>query len=394
MTEPGDVVEVRPEAMVAGGDALARTGDGRVVFVTGALPDERVRAEVREQKRDYWRAVAVEVLDPSPHRVAPPCPGVAAGCGGCQWQHVAVDAQLALKVDVVRDALRRLGRIETPPLGPAVALPATGYRTSARFGVERADGRLGFRRFHGHDLVDPAPCLVIHPALADLVGRVRAPKATEVTLRTGARTGDRLVYATPSARGIDVPDGVVIADRQTKGHFVEEAAGRRWRISAPSFFQVRPDGADALGRLVGEWAGPGDGRAALDLYAGVGLFAGVLLDRGWRVAAVEAAKPAVTDARHNLSGAHVVRSRVEDYDPSPASLVVADPARSGLGRAGVAVVAAARPETVVLVSCDPAALGRDTLLLSEVGYVLEEAVPVDLFPHTFHIEVISRFRRQ
>lgn len=389
---PEGVVELVAERMVAGGDALARDGSGRVVFLAGALPGERVNARLTDIRRDFARATVVDVLDASPDRVVPPCPAVAAGCGGCQWQHIAPDAQARFKAGVVRDALSRLGRIVDPPVDDTIVLPARGYRTTARFGVD-ATGHLGFRRFHGHDLVDPSACLVVHPAIAEMMAASRFPGADEVTLRVGARTGERLAFVDRRARHVTAPDGVVIADRRHDGHYHEEVAGRRWRISARSFFQVRPDGADTIAGIVADRAGPGNGRDAYDLYAGVGLFAGVLAGLGWAVTAVESSAAAVADARHNLGGATVIRAAVADFRPRPVTLVVADPGRDGLGRGGAAVVAGANPETVVLVSCDPAALGRDARLLAGAGYTLIRSTPVDLFPHTFHIEVVSEFRR-
>lgn len=396
MTEPsevGDEVELVATAMVAGGDALARLDDGRVVFITGALPDERVRVAVTEKRRDFLRGQTIAVVEPSSNRVAPPCPAVAAGCGGCQWQHVSVGGQRDLKEAVVVDALRRIGHIEDVDLRPTVTLPATGYRTTARMHV-REGGRLGFRRFHGHDVVDASDCLIVHPGLADLIAVGRFPRAKDVTLRIGARTSERLTYADPSAADAVVPDDVVVTDRRRPGYYHEEAAGRRWRISARSFFQARPDGADALARVVGDAAGDGDGRTAIDLYAGVGLFAGVLVDRGWSVVAVEGNRGAAADARHNVRDARVVHADVTSWNPRPAAVVVADPSRAGLGVAGAAVVAGCHPETVVLVSCDPAALARDARLLSGHGFDLRAATLVDLFPHTFHIEVIGEFSRR
>lgn len=393
MTEIGDEVELLATAAVAGGDALARLDDGRVVFVTGALPGERVRVAVTEKRRDFLRGRAVVIHEPSADRMSPPCPAVAAGCGGCQWQHVSVAGQRHLKEQIVVDALRRIGRVESVPLQPTVALPATGYRTTAKLHVGE-DGSLGFLRFHGHDIVDTSACLVVHPGLADLISTARFPRAKTVTLRIGARTGERLAYADPSAADAAVPDDVVVTDRRRGGSYHEQAAGRRWRISARSFFQSRPDGADALARVVAGAAGVGDGRTAVDLYAGVGLFTGALVDLGWSVVAVEGHRTAAADARHNVPAARVIHDDVTSWKPRPAALVVADPSRAGLGPRGVNVVAGCRPERVVLVSCDPASMARDVRLLAGHGFELRSTTVVDLFPHTFHIEAISEFSRR
>jgi 23S rRNA (uracil1939-C5)-methyltransferase len=379
-------VEVVATAMAAGGDAIARDSDGRVVFVTGALPGERVRARITTAKKDFAKAAVVEVLDPSPDRVAPPCPALAAGCGGCGWQHVAVDAQRRLKRAIVVDALRRLARLPDADdrVDGGLALAADGYRTTVRLAVDH-DGRVAYRRHASHDLVAVGDCLVLHPLLADRLAD-RFPGAAEVTLRCGARTGEVLVHPHPGD-----PD---------RPWFHEAAAGRRWRVSAESFFQVRPDGADALADIVVGAAGERVA-TAVDLYAGVGLFAGVLsARRGARVVAVEGAPSAVDDAAVNLADieGELVEADVTRWRPSGAAVgvdvVVADPTRHGLGSRGADVVAACDPATVVLVSCDPAALGRDARLLDERGYGLERATPVDLFPHTTHVEVVSRFVRR
>ena len=369
--------------MAAGGDAVARDDDGRVVFITGALPGERVRAELTEERRDYARSRLIEVLDPSPLRVASTCPELDRGCGGCQWQHVAVEGQRELKAGIAADALRRFGRIDPVPLQPTVALPPEGYRTSVRAAVE--DGRAGYRRGRTHDVVTVDGCMVAHPLVAEMLVDGRYPGAHEVVLRCGARTGERLAAMVPAGGPALVPDDV------RSDHLHELAAGRRWRVSARSFFQGRPDGADALAALVARAADEMEASTrAVDLYSGVGLFAGVLADRGWSVTAVEGTASSVADARTNLGEAvSVVRSDVNRWAPTPADLVVADPSRDGLRKRGVAVIAATGAARVVLVSCDPAAAGRDAGLLAAAGYDLTAVTPVDLFPHTTHVEVVA-----
>ena len=203
-------------------------------------------------------------------------------------------------------------------------------------------------------------------------------------------TQERLVSTTPAKVKIRVP-GDVRTD-----HLHEFAAGRLWRVSARSFFQSRPDGVDALASLVADAADElGAASSAIDLYSGVGVFAGVLAAKGWSVTAVEGTSSAVDDARVNLRdlGVAVVRSDVRRWTPTSADLVVADPSRAGLGGRGVAVIAASQARRVVLVSCDAASLGRDAGLLEAVGYSLTSVTPVDLFPHTFHVEVVTVFDR-
>ena len=295
-------LELVPTGMVAGGAALARDDGGRVVFVDGALPGERVVARVTEERKDFARAVAVEVREPSPDRVAPPCAALAAGCGGCTWQHVAAEAQERLKAGIVVDALRRIGRLADPPAPTTVPLAGPALRTTARLAVT-ADGRVGHRR-RGNDDAGAAvatdACLAVHPLLEELVVDGRYPGAGEVLLRVGVASGERLVQVRTGAADVRVPsDVVVVAQGDGRPAFVhEEVAGRRFRVSAGSFFQPGPVAAEglvaAVSAAVGESLPAGGGGHLVDAYAGVGLFASVLgATRGARVTAVESDRAAV-----------------------------------------------------------------------------------------------------
>lgn len=394
------MIEVRTTGVAAGGAAVARDEGGRVVFVRGALPGERVEATLTGEHKSYATADLTAVLDPATTRAEPPCPHVADGCGGCDWQHVEPGAQPDLRAAIVRDALARIGGIERPHVGAGRSLPTEGFRTVARGSV--VDGRFAFRRWHSHDPLAVASCLVCHPLVAEVIEEGRFPGARSVTIRAGARTGERLVVVDPTGEGVVVPDDVVVVGRDElrRGHrswYHEEVGGRTWRVSAASFFQCRADGADVLVdevRQAAERVAP-HAESLVDLCAGVGLFAGTVAgDRP--VTAVERDRSAVVDARHNLAGtaARIVRASMESWRPGRADLVVADPPRTGLGRAGAAGVAATRAAGVVLVSCDPGALGRDVKLLAGTGYRHAGSTLVDLFPHTSHVEAVSGFVRE
>jgi 23S rRNA (uracil1939-C5)-methyltransferase len=397
----GTRLTVQTSGLAAGGDALARDADGRVVFVTGALPDEQVGVELTEQRRDYARGQVVEVLGASPHRVEPPCPHVARGCGGCDLQHADPLAQPAMKRAMVVDALRRLGRVPEPDVRLDVALPSAAYRTTVRAAV--VGSRAGFRRRRSHDVVDVDSCLVAHPLLQELLVDGRFGAADEVTLRAGAHTGERLVIVAPTVGEVSVPDDVVVvgADEIRRGAtaaYHEVVAGHRFRISARSFFQANPFGAERLVEVVRAEAGDAllDADAVVDAYSGVGLLAAtVAAGDGRDVTAVEWARSAVADAEHNLDdrAVTVVRADVARWRAVPADVVIADPSRSGLGPGGVEVLAATGARRLVLVSCDVAALGRDTALLAQQGFDLMRATLVDLFPHTHHAEVVALFDR-
>lgn len=397
----GDRVELDIERTVAGGAGLAREDGGRVVLVDGALPGERVRVRITRSKPRMAEGATLEVLTAAPDRVEPPCPERLAGCGGCDLQHASVALQRELKVGIVSDALTRIGRLPEVPVEPGEQLGADGFRTVLRCGV--VGDRAGLRHRRSNEVRALAGCLVAHPLVEEVIREGRFPGAEEVTIRVGARTGDRMVLVAPTARGVEVPPDVVVvgADELAGGPgdhpaaIHEVVARRRFRISAGSFFQARPDGAEALVRAVGRALGPFDPVSdhLVDLYGGVGLFTAGLGARGATL--VERSEHAVADARVNLAelGAQVVRSKVERWHPGAADVVVADPARAGLGREGAEVVAATGARRVALVSCDPAALARDARLLVDAGYEALGVELVDMFPHTHHVEAVTAFRR-
>jgi 23S rRNA (uracil1939-C5)-methyltransferase len=380
-------VELSATRVVAGGDALARAPDGRIALVDGALPGERVRVEVTSDRPDHLRARVLEVLDASPDRVEPPCAYARAGCGGCGWQHVAPAAQAGLKLEIMRDALARIARLENPPLTAPVVLPDTGFRTTVRTLVR--DGRPAFRRHHSHDPVLVDTCLVAHPAIDALLREGHFGRAREVTLRVGVGTGQRAARADPARCRLDLPSDV---EQGPSAHVHEVIDGSTLRVSINAFFQSRADGAEVLARLVRNAVG--HDRTVVDLYSGVGLFAATV-DEPRRVIAVERGRAAIADAKHNLRDrpARVVGADVGRWKGTKADVVIADPSRTGLGKDGARTVVACEPERVVLVSCDAAALARDVGLLASAGYAPVAMTLVDLFAHTPHIECVTVLER-
>jgi 23S rRNA (uracil1939-C5)-methyltransferase len=372
---------LQPEKMAAGGDAIARAADGKVVFVRGALPGERVAVEIVDSRKDFSRAVVVDVLEPSPARIIPPCPALAHGCGGCAWQHVDPAEQLRLKVGIATDALVRIGHLPGAAVRAGGGVPPFGYRTTLRLAVD-VDGRVGLRAASRHDVVPLDDCLVAHPRLAELLPALRAG-GDEVFLRVGVAGGERVAIG-EGLRGLP-PD--VTVGRRAAVH--EDVAGARLRVSAGSFFQSGPAAAELLVAEVGAAAGSVEA-GTVDLYGGVGLFSAAL--RVPSAVVVESSSTACADARANLGDDAVVqRTTVEKWTPRRAPLVVADPARTGLGSTVVSKIAATKASRVVLVSCDAAALGRDAALLVDAGYAHGVTTVLDLFPNTPHLEAVTVF---
>lgn len=383
--------------VATGGDGIGHAPDGRIVFVDGAVIGDVVDIAVTRERRSMLDGVVADVTTASPDRVEPPCPHVARGCGGCGWQHVSVDGQRRAKVRLVQESMRRLGRVDAPvTLGPD--LPTDGFRTTMRM-VATPDG-VGFRAARSHDIVPVDSCLVAHPRLAELISRPDLWRdlqpGTEITLRVAAHSGERAVSVHgPTPRGWTLPDTAVwsTASSEPPPVLVEHAAGRDLFTSLTSFFQTRSDGAVALVEVVRRLGGEAWGSGHLvDLYGGVGLFAATLGD-GMTTTLVESAASSVADARTNLDG-HVVRSRTERWRPESRdrnpTVVVADPPRAGLHRDVVTTLVDFGPEVLVTVHCDAASHGRDVGRLVAAGFDVDEVVLVDLFPHTPHVELVSR----
>ncbi|MDX6739736.1 class I SAM-dependent RNA methyltransferase [Actinocorallia sp. A-T 12471] len=468
-----DLLELEVGAVGHGGFCVARH-EGKVVFVRHALPGELVRARVTEETKTFVRADAVEILKPSPDRVQAPCEFAGPGrCGGCDWQHVALPAQRALKADVIAEQLHRLAgidrpvhveEVEVPPLytedgEPLAAAPGLGWRTRVQFAVDH-DGGVGLRKHRSHDLEYIDRCLIAHPGV-EMIGIERHmwPGASGVEGVVSAGTGDRLVVISePKGRRgrparvpqLDVPVRVVKPERPQRHQdrqqerqqgqrravvpFVrEEAAGRLWQVTGSGFWQVHPAAADTLVKAVLEALEPKPGEIALDLYCGVGLFAGVLGERVGRdglVVAVETGNQAVRDAKFNLKDlpqVSVEQGKVEDVlatlefgAQAPAAkaragraqpkrgaaqghrggsrvrgadITVLDPPRAGAGEKVVDEIARRTNRKIAYVSCDPATLARDLKYFSARGWVLETLRAFDLFPQTSHVECVASLVR-
>lgn len=383
--------ELEVDRIAAGGDGLGTGPDGRVVFVPGSVPGDRLTVGVVQQKKQFIRGRVDEILQPSPDRVDAPCPHVAQGCGGCDWQHISADAQSRLRVDLVLDALRRIAKIDDLDVAAGPALSPLGYRTTARLAI--TNGRAGFRRRRSNYVLVPDSCLVLHPALDELSAAGTFGSAEEVVLRVGARTGEIMVHvAAGSVDGMSLPAGVILSTIDDPASLTEIVGGHRFTMSGPSFFQCRPEGAEVMVDLVAQAISGFDG-PLVDAYAGVGLF-GALLGQDRLLTSVESSPSSVADSRTNLpEHAVIVESDVEQWKPTNAAAVIADPARSGLGAKGVEVLAGTGAAVIALVSCDVASMARDVGLLSGAGYQPEWARTIDLFGHTSHVEVVTRLVR-
>ncbi len=405
-----DVVELTVGAIAAGGGCVARAPDGRVVFVRHSLPGERVRARITSETGSFLRADAVEVLEASTERVAPPCAHAGPGrCGGCDFQHVALPAQRVLKEDLVAEQLSRLAGLELRvPVEEVPGAPAgLGWRTRVSFAVDR-EGRTGLHRHRSHDIeaVDRCP---IATASVDSVGVGSVPwtGAGRIEVMASPDGGLPVVLVEAGKGGLRsdpaIAAGLVSGRRTLRApdHVVFEVLGRRFTVHAGVFWQVHPGAATALTRAVLEGADVQSGERVADLYAGAGLFSvGLALAVGptGSVTAVERSAAACADLRRNAAGlgqVEVVRGAVTGAVVARRlgrpDLVVLDPPRAGAGRPVIEALAGLdpAPRRIAYVSCEPAAFARDLRILLDAGWSLGALRAFDLFPMTEHVELVG-----
>lgn len=365
-------------------DPSGRSTETRVVFVRHAVPGERVVVEVTEGTDGdrFWRGDAVEVLDPSPDRVTPPCPYAGPGrCGGCDFQHVSLERQRDLKASVVREQLARLAKLDVPVVvEPVVVEPVEGdehglrWRTRVQF-AETPRGEPGMRLHRSHKVIPVDDCLIARK--------------------------DARVVPPPGAPPVGVAEpGATVVQRVATGRYGEH----EYAVAADGFWQVHPGAPRVLVETVLSMLEPRPGEKVMDLYSGVGLFTRFLADAvgpGGRVVAVEGDRTATRHARDNLAGCRGVsvecgsvdRVLAASYD-EPFDLVILDPPREGARRTVVEQVADRAPRAVAYVACDPAALARDLATFAELGYPLKALRAFDLFPMTQHVECVALLERR
>ncbi|MFI9238065.1 class I SAM-dependent RNA methyltransferase [Streptomyces sp. NPDC053079] len=423
----GEEYEVEVGPVAHGGHCVARTESGRVLFVRHALPGERVVARVTEGEETsrFLRADAVEVLEASKDRVEAPCPFSGPGkCGGCDWQHAKPGAQRRFKGEVIAEQLKRLAGLTPEEAGwDGTVMPAEGdklpagevpaWRTRVQYAID-AEGHAGLRKHRSHEVQVIDRCLIAAPGVTELgIEKREWPQIASVEAIAASGSADRQVILTPKPGGrlpiveLDKPVSVLrVGEKDKQVHrvhgrpFVRERADERtYRVGEGGFWQVHPQAADTLVKAVMQGLMPRKGDMALDLYCGVGLFAGALGERVGEKGAVlgiESGKRAAEDARHNLQDLDRVRiehGKVEQVLPrtgiDSVDLVVLDPPRAGAGKQTVHHLASLGARRIAYVACDPAALARDLKYFAEVGYRVVKLRAFDLFPMTHHVECVA-----
>jgi 23S rRNA (uracil1939-C5)-methyltransferase len=390
----GEVVELVIHGLTASGSAVGRHESGLTLFVGYALPGERVRVRIRDDKGRYAFADLLEILTTSPERIAPPCPHFGQGrCGGCDWQHIDYSAQLHFKQQIVAEQLKRIGHLPDIPVEEVHPSPdQLHYRLHATF--RHQDGHLGFISTDDRSPYWIDTCQIIEPALQaaldDSSLRHAIPPVDRVRLITD---GERVsVHHQPA--GTDRVD----PSSQAQPAVFPEVLGVRFRVSPGSFFQANRAQAETLVRYALEMLRLVPEDRVIDVYCGVGLFTVFAADVVHRVLGIEQSTAAVRDARYNTRRFGNVRilegdaaSRLLDLRDYAASVVIVDPPRAGLAPEVIQAIAAQHPQRWLYVSCDPTTFARDARMIVDRGYQLVRVKPVDMFPQTHHIELIALF---
>lgn len=453
-------IDVELTDLAYGGDAVGRY-EGRVLFVPGGIPGERVRVEIVEERRGHARADLLEILRPVPERVEPLYPELIDS--GCQWQHIAYPAQLTWKAHIVRQLLVRIGKQPDALVHPTLGMPAGTspwhYRNIAQFAIS-LEGAVGMRHTESHNIEDLEEYALFHPALDILYQRIRnklfdyfgesigqmlqgftirgaigavergqtypsdTPRAIEEPVKAvpslislQARPGSsieepeslaqELMTSAPGIVGVIIERvggryGHVVAGQE---FLTDVVLGRRFRVSADSFFQVNLPQATVLIEQAITMLEPQRSEIVLDGYSGVGLFSAFLAARASRVVAIESQPSAVMDARanatlNNQNNITTLEGTLErllgqiHYRRERLDLALVDPPRAGCHPKALQALQALGPRAICYVSCDPSTLARDIATLCASGrYELVFAQPIDMFPQTYHIECMALLAR-
>ncbi|MBQ3379613.1 MAG: 23S rRNA (uracil(1939)-C(5))-methyltransferase RlmD [Clostridia bacterium] len=439
-----EIMEVYISSVTLEGMGIARLESGFVIFVWGGAPDERAEVLIMKVQKSFAYAKITRIIKPSPARVKPECPYFGL-CGGCAFWHLSYEAELKIKRDAVYNNIKKLGGVDFPSLEIIGSENAQRYRNKAQFPIKRArDGRLiiGFYRRRSHDVVDLSDCLIQSPHVFAAAGAVRryieetgesvydeaAHKGSirHVFAREGRASGDVEIVVVINAdklhdegrlvqilkERITGLSGVVININKEKTNVIMGERSRllwgrdeirdtigeiEFIIPHRSFYQVNPSQTRVLYETAVNMLAPLKNETVLDLYCGAGTISAYIARRAGRVIGVEVVEDAVKVAKKNArsNGLENCEFYCGDAGETAARLIreglkidalCVDPPRKGLDEGALKAIAGLSPERIAYVSCDPATLGRDIKRLSDNGYVLKNAVAVDMFPKTGNIE--------
>jgi len=425
---------------------------GKAIFVPFVLAGESIEASITEQKPGFARAMVDTVIDPSPHRIQPACPYFSR-CGGCHYQHAGYEHQLEIKKEILRESLRRTAKLELPFDIEVHPSPPWNYRNRSRLQVQVSPPfAVGYFKLASHELLEVEECPISSPLINRGIAALwqsghagKVPQGVreveffanaddtqllvDVRCAGSARRSAVRTWAEEFRAALAEIAGVVAfrepnpGDRKTGAQEILVAAGAQnltyqtqraaYRVSAGSFFQTNRHLTDELVKIV---AAGQSGQLALDLYAGVGLFSTALACDFRHIVSVEMSQTSAADLFYNRSpngevksataeqylagaekavrvGRDAGKSAILAHELNKPDLVVVDPPRSGLGERVARLLANVGAPRIAYVSCDPATLARDLVILFAAGYQTEQVHMLDLFPQTYHLESVVHLVR-
>lgn len=388
----GDIIEVRVEKIVPRGFGLA-FAENLTVLTPLTAPGDKLRVRIVELKKRMAFGEIVEILDGGPRRIEPPCKYFGK-CGGCDFQQMSYQEQLAAKIGIVRDCLHRIGKIEYEGEIPMIESPNEfGYRSRARWHLDRPERKIGYFRRDSHDVIDITACPILTPGLQSTVEYTRENLDWDGIWRDEAQI--------EAATGEDGRVSLFSNDMvEPTAELTFAVNGDSYAFSAQAFFQANKF---LIGELIETAIGGATGRKAFDLYSGVGLFALPLSRHFEKVFAVEEHPVSVRFAQKNIENAglanvELVESSVGPYlkanQDRDVDFVLIDPPRSGTEKQTIPLIVRLNPKEISYVSCEPSILARDLRILLDAGYRIEKMTAIDLFPQTHHIETIVRLIKQ
>lgn len=404
--------DITLEKLTYGGEAMGRLPDGRAVFVPFGLPGENVRVELTEDRKNFARGKLLEVIQAAPQRIQAKCKHFGL-CGGCHYQNLSYENQLQAKTEILSDQLKRIGKIENPPVKPMVPSPLEwNYRNHVQFHLT-AEGKLGFINSKGNSSFPIEECHLPETSIDTFWPELQFESNRDierVSLRAGQHEELLVVLESESP---ETPELEIEADVSVVHLFDEHAvvmAGQDYltlnildkdfHVSAASFFQINTLMAEKMIQHLITCLPVSSSSTLLDVYCGVGLFSKFFASKCERVIGIESSKSACEDFEINLDefdNVELYEGAAEEILPALArqivylSHMIIDPPRAGVEKQTLDAILLIKPQVIAYVSCDPATLARDAARLIVGGYRLAEVTPFDLFPQTYHIESISIF---
>lgn len=419
------MIEVTVEKLIYGGKGLARHG-GLTIFIPGVIPGERVSVEIKKKRKGFAEAELIEVINHSSDRIIPPCKGEEE-CTGAHWPYISYHAQLRFKEEILLETLRKIGKVEPRNILPIIPSPSTDhYRLRVQFNVRYQDSRpvIGFFREGTHNLIEIKNGFLLHPLInrsLDAIRRIadKLPPLKEIHMNVSPEEEVLILFLidlespptlAPIFEALKEEMKEIVGIIGYTGRKRWEVLGRNYimlrlddftlRSTEGNFFQVNWEQNKNIIKSLLDLSELEGNERIFDLYSGIGNFSLPLAKRAEKIIGIESGYSAVEDARKNAeeNGINNIEFICDDVrkglkglleKKEKADLIVLDPPRAGATRKIIDRVIALSPEKILYVSCNPTTLARDIEMFHEGGYSLNRLQPIDMFPHTYHIETIA-----